>query len=40
VNYTPLRPSYLLAGSYRIVLSFGWRFVDIEHFIPQSLFKW
>ena len=39
-NYSPLNPSYLLAGRYKIVFSFGWRFVNLEHFLPENLFKW
>jgi hypothetical protein len=39
-NYSPLNPSYMLAGRYKIVVSFGWRFVNLEHFLPENLFKW
>ena len=39
-NYSPLNPSYMLAGRYRFVLSFGWRFVNIERFLPENLFHW
>lgn len=36
INYTPLNPTYFTSSNLKISLTFGYRFVDLEKFIPRS----